>query len=174
MDTSAQTLPNNVTERRVIPIYKFDRESGDVTPTVQEKSNLYLRDLLGTLPGSRITVSSITEDQLSFAAAEGLNSLIQNLAERTFDQAGSYLVKGFDTFIGGTDDDSIEAITNAGAAPNGASSAASELSRTPRPPSESGRVATIFAMGQPKNQAAAEMFTPTGCASFIDSQIRTA
>lgn len=116
VDTSGQTLPNNVTERRVIPIYKFDRETGDVTPTVQEKSNLYLRDLLGTLPGSRITVSSITEDQLSFAAAEGLNSLIQNLAERTFDQAGSYLVKGFDTFIGGTDDDSIEAITNAGRA----------------------------------------------------------
>ncbi|HQM99402.1 MAG TPA: DUF4815 domain-containing protein, partial [Bacteroidales bacterium] len=50
-DTSGQTLPNNVAERRVIPIYKFDRESGDVTPTVQEKSNLYLRDLLGTLPG---------------------------------------------------------------------------------------------------------------------------
>jgi hypothetical protein len=63
--------------------------TGDVTPTVQEKSNLYLRDLLGTLPGSRITVSAITEDQLSFAAAEGFNSLIQNLAERTLDQAGS-------------------------------------------------------------------------------------
>jgi hypothetical protein len=54
---------------------------------VQEKSNIYLHNLLGTLPGSRITVSSITEDQLSFAAAEGLNSLIQNLAERSFDQA---------------------------------------------------------------------------------------
>ncbi len=45
-DTSGQTLPNNVTERRVIPIYKFNRESGDVAPMVQEKSNLYLRDLL--------------------------------------------------------------------------------------------------------------------------------
>ena len=90
-DTSGETLPNNVIERKVVPIYKFDRETGDVTATIQEKSNMYLRDLLGTLPGSRITVSSITEDQLSFAAAEGLNSLLQNLAERTFDQAGSYL-----------------------------------------------------------------------------------
>ena len=36
VDTSGQTLPNNVTERKVIPIYKFDRETGDVTPTVQE------------------------------------------------------------------------------------------------------------------------------------------
>ncbi len=116
IDTTGQTLPNNVTERKVVPIYKFDRETDDVTPTVQEKSNIYLRDLLGTLPGSRITVSSITEDQLSFAAAEGLNSLIQNLAERTFDQAGSYLVKGLDTFIGGVDDDSVEVVTNAGRA----------------------------------------------------------
>jgi hypothetical protein len=116
IDTTGQTLPNNVTERKVIPIYKFDRETGDVTPTVQEKSNIYLRDLLGTLPGSRITVSSITEDQLSFAAAEGLNSLLQNLAERTFDQAGSYLVKGFDSFIGDVDADSVEVVTNAGRA----------------------------------------------------------
>jgi hypothetical protein len=59
-DTTGLTLPNNVTERKVVPIYKFARETGDVTATVQEKSNLYLRDLLGTLPGSRITVSSIT------------------------------------------------------------------------------------------------------------------
>jgi len=115
-DTTGLTLPNNVTERKVVPIYKFDRETGDVTATVQEKSNLYLRDLLGTLPGSRITVSSITEDQLSFAAAEGLNSLLQNLAERTFDQAGSYLVSGFDSFIGSVDDTDVEVITNAGRA----------------------------------------------------------
>lgn len=115
-DTSGETLPNNVLERKVVPIYKFDRETGDVTATVQEKSNMYLRDLLGTIPGSRITVSSITEDQLSFAAAEGLNSLLQNLAERTFDQAGSYLVNGLDSFIGDSDGDNVEVITNAGRA----------------------------------------------------------
>lgn len=115
-DTSGETLPNNVTVRKVVPVYKFDRETGDVTATVQEKSNLFLRDLLGTLPGSRITVSSITEDQLAFAAAEGLNSLLQNLAERTFDQAGSYLVKGLDSFIGDNDGDNVEVITNAGRA----------------------------------------------------------
>ncbi len=115
-DTSAETLPNNVLERKVVPIYMFDRETGDVTATVQEKSNMYLRDLLGTLPSSRITVSFITEDQLSFAAAEGLNSLLQNLAERTFDQAGSYLVKGLDSFIGDSDGDNVEVITNAGRA----------------------------------------------------------
>jgi len=115
-DTSGETLPNNVTERKVVPVYKFDRKTGDVTATVQEKSNLFLRDLLGTLPGSRITVSSITEDQLAFAAAEGLNSLLQNLAERTFDQAGSYLVKGLDSFIGDNDGDNVEVITNAGRA----------------------------------------------------------
>ena len=115
-DTTGETLPNNVTERKVVPVYKFDRESGDVTPTVQQKSNMYLRDLLGTLPGSRITVASITEDQLSFAAAEGLNSLLQNLAERTFDQAGSYLVTGLDSFIGDNDGENVEVITNAGRA----------------------------------------------------------
>ncbi|HUT54420.1 MAG TPA: DUF4815 domain-containing protein [bacterium] len=115
-DTSAEALPNNVTQRKVVPIYKFDRETEEVTATVQEKSNLYLRDLLGTLPGSRITVSSITEDQLAFAAAEGLNSLLQNLAERTYDQAGSYLVKGLDSFIGDNDGDNVEVITNAGRA----------------------------------------------------------
>lgn len=115
-DTSDAALPNNVTERKVVSIYKFERESGEVTATVQEKSNLYLRDLLGTLPGKRITVSSITEDQLAFAAAEGLNSLLQNLAERTFDQSGSYLVQGLDSFIGDDDGESVEVVTNAGRA----------------------------------------------------------
>ena len=115
-DTSDQALPNNVSERKVVALYKFERESGEVSATVQEKSNLVLADLLGTLPGTRITVSSITEDQLAFGAAEGLNSLLQNLAERTFDQAGSYLVHGLDSFIGGDDGDQVEVITNAGRA----------------------------------------------------------
>ena len=115
-DTSAEALPNNVTERKVVAIYKFDRETGEVTTTVQEKSRMYLRDLLGTLPGDRITVASITENQLAFAAAEGLNSLLDNLAERTFDQAGSYLVQGLDSFIGSDDGESVEVITNAGRA----------------------------------------------------------
>ncbi|MCB2141383.1 DUF4815 domain-containing protein [bacterium] len=115
-DTSSFSLPNNVTERKVVPLYKFDRATGEVTTTVQEKSNMYLRDLLGTLPGNRITVSSITEDQLSFAAAEGLQSLLQNLAERTFDQAGSYLVRGFDSFLGDIDGDDVDVVTNAGRA----------------------------------------------------------
>ncbi len=115
-DTSSYSLPNNVTERKVTPIYKFDRELGEVTATVREKSNMYLRDLLGTLPGERITVASITEDQLSFAAAEGLQSLLQNLAERTFDQAGSYLVRGFDSFLGDVNGDDVDVITNAGRA----------------------------------------------------------
>ena len=115
-DTSGESLPNNVTQRKVVPIYKFDRMSGDVAATVQEKSSIYLSDFLGTLPGSRITVASITEDQLSFAAAEGLNSLLNNLAERTYDHAGSYLVKGFDSFIGSNDGASVRVITNAGRA----------------------------------------------------------
>ena len=115
-DTSDEALPNNVTGRKVVPIYKFDRATGEVTATIQEKSHLRLRDLLGTLPGDRITVSSITEDQLAFAAAEGLNSLLDNLAERTFDQAGSYLVEGLDSFIGRNDGAAVEVITNAGRA----------------------------------------------------------
>jgi len=115
-DTSGDALPNNVTERKVVAIHKFDRATGEVTATVLEKSNLHLQNFLGTLPGSRITVSSITEDQLDFAAAEGLNSLLQNLAERTYDQAGSYLVRGFDSFIGGNDGASVQVVTNAGRA----------------------------------------------------------
>ena len=115
-DTSGEALPNNATQRKVVALHKFDRETGDVTATVREKSNLYLQDLLGTLPGSRITMASITEDQLAFAAAEGLNSLLQNLAERTYDQAGSYLVKGLDSFTGDNDGENVEVITNAGRA----------------------------------------------------------
>ena len=115
-DTSAEPLPNNVTERRVVAIYKFDRATREVTTTIQEKSHIYLKDLLGTLPGDRITVASITENQLAFAAAEGLNSLLDNLAERTFDQAGSYLVQGLDSFIGGDDGSGVEVVTNAGRA----------------------------------------------------------
>lgn len=116
VDTTASALPANATARKVLAIYRFDRDTGEVSATIQEKSNMYLRDLLGTLPGSRITVSSISEDQLSFAAAEGLNSLLQNLAERTYDQAGSYLVKGLDSFTGGDDGENVELITNAGRA----------------------------------------------------------
>ncbi len=40
-DTSGETLPNNVLERKAVPIYKFDRETDDVVATVQEKSNTY-------------------------------------------------------------------------------------------------------------------------------------
>ena len=115
-DTSSDSLPNNVTSRKVVTIYKFDRETGDVAATVQEKSNIALSDFVGTLSGSRITVASITEDQLSFAASEGLQSLLSNLAERTYDQAGSYLVKGFDSFIGTNDGENVNVITNAGRA----------------------------------------------------------
>ncbi len=42
---------NNVTQRKVVALHKFDRETGDVTATVREKSNFFLQDLLGTLPG---------------------------------------------------------------------------------------------------------------------------
>ncbi len=77
---------------------------------------MHLGDLAGTLPGDRITVAPITENQLAFAAAEGLNSLLDNLAERTFDQSGSYLVDGLDSFIGGSDGESVEVVTNAGRA----------------------------------------------------------
>ena len=115
-DTSGDALPNNVTARRVVPIYQFDRATGEVTAAVQEKSRMHLGDLAGTLPGDRITVASITENQLAFAAAEGLNSLLDNLAERTFDQSGSYLVDGLDSFIGGSDGESVEVVTNAGRA----------------------------------------------------------
>ena len=51
-DTTALTLPNNVTERKVVAIYKFDRETGEISATVQEKSNnVPCATLLGTLPG---------------------------------------------------------------------------------------------------------------------------
>ncbi len=115
-DTANQTLPNNVVARVTVPIYKFDRDTDLVEATVIEKSNLYISDLLGTLPGNRITVSSIREDQLSFAAAEGLGSLLQNLAERTHDQAGSYLTAGLDSFLGESETDGRHVITNAGRA----------------------------------------------------------
>lgn len=115
-DPSNEDLPAGAVSRKVVAIHKFDRAAGELTPTVQEKSNLLLHDLIGTLPGSRITVSSITEDQLSFAAAEGLNSLLSNLAERMYDQAGSYLVRGLDSFLGPNDGSGVQVITNAGRA----------------------------------------------------------
>ena len=45
-----------MTQRNVVAGHQFDCETGEVTATVREESNLYLRDLLGTLPGSRRTV----------------------------------------------------------------------------------------------------------------------
>ncbi len=42
-----------------------------------------------------------------------MNSLLQNPTERTFDQAGSYLVNGLNSFIGDGDGDNVEVITNA-------------------------------------------------------------
>ena len=108
--------PGHTTNRKTLPIYKFDRETGTVTPIVVQKSNLALGDLAGNLPCNRISVASITEDQLNFEAAEGLHSLLQNLAERTFDQAGSYLVSGLDSFVGQVEDDHVWVVTNAGRA----------------------------------------------------------
>ncbi len=115
-DTSGGVLPNNVTERKVVPVLFFDRATGVFMPVREQRLNLPLEALQGMLPGERITVGSITEDHLAFAAAEGLQSLLQNLAERTYDQAGSYLVEGFNTFLGGVDGSDVEVITNAGRA----------------------------------------------------------
>ena len=116
-DTAATPLPSGATSRRLIPIYQFDRATGLVIAIVQEKSKIFIRDLRGTLNGRRIDVHSITEEQLSFEAAEGLDSLLKNIAERTYDQAGSFLVRGFDSFVGtALDALNIQVITNAGRA----------------------------------------------------------
>ncbi len=116
-DTTSTDLPSNATSRRIVPIYQFDRATGLVIAIVQEKSNVFIRDLRGTLNGRRIDIHSITEEQLSFEAAEGLDSLLKNIAERTYDQAGSYLVRGFDSFLGRTIDPyNVEVVTNAGRA----------------------------------------------------------
>ena len=115
-DTSGDALPANVTQRKVVCLYKFERDTGDVLPTVQQKSNISLEDFAGTLAGARITVGSVTENQLAFAAAEGLSSLLNNLAERTFDQAGNYLVNGMSSFTNGDDGQNVKLVTNAGRA----------------------------------------------------------
>jgi len=115
-DTSGEALPNNVTERKVVPVLFFDRATGVFMPVREQRLNLPLEALQGMLPGERITVGSITEDHLAFAAAEGLQSLLQNLAERTYDQAGSYLVDGFNSFLGNVDGSDVEVVTNAGRA----------------------------------------------------------
>ncbi|CAM2066692.1 DUF4815 domain-containing protein [Sulfidibacter corallicola] len=115
-NTSGDSLPTHATGRHILPVYKFDRADGSVTLVVKHKNQLVLEDLVGTLPGDRIRVSSITESQLSFKAAEGMNSLLDNMAERTHDQAGSYLVSGFDAQVGEADSDHVTVMTNAGRA----------------------------------------------------------
>ncbi|HOV72711.1 MAG TPA: DUF4815 domain-containing protein [Candidatus Hydrogenedentes bacterium] len=115
-DTSGDALPANVVQRKVVCLYKFERDTGDVLPAVQQKCNIALEDFAGTLAGARITVGSVTENQLAFAAAEGLSSLLNNLAERTFDQAGNYLVNGLDSFTSGDDGQNVKVVTNAGRA----------------------------------------------------------
>jgi len=115
-NTMTDPLPANVTQRKVVAIHKFERDTGDVLPTVQQKSNINLEDFAGTLAGARISVGSVTENQLAFAAAEGLSSLLNNLAERTYDQAGNYLVNGLDSFVGDNDGQNVKVITNAGRA----------------------------------------------------------
>lgn len=115
-DTTADALPTGTIERHVIPILKFERDTGDVLPTVKQKCNLSLSDFGGTLPGERITVGSVTEHQLSFAASEGLTSILANMAERTFDQSGNYLVRGLSSFVADTDAEGALVTTNAGRA----------------------------------------------------------
>ena len=115
-NTALDALPANVTQRKVVCLYKFARDTGEVLPVVQQKCNIALEDFGGTLAGARITVGSVTENQLAFAAAEGLSSLLGNLAERTFDQAGNYLVSGFDSFTNGGDGQNVMVVTNAGRA----------------------------------------------------------
>ena len=115
-DTIQDALPNHAIERKTVPIYKVELESGLVTPITRRISRLQLNDLQGTLPGDKITVSSITENQISTSANEGKNSLMQNLAERTYDQSGSFVVEGMDSFIGQINEDTVEVVTNAGRA----------------------------------------------------------
>lgn len=165
-DTSCDSLPSSVTERKVVAIYKFDRKAGELTPTVQEKSNLYLHDFVGTLPGSRISVSSITEDQLSFAAAEGLNSLLSNLAERTFDQAGSYLVRGFDSFLASNDDSNVQVITNAGRAYIQGFRLQKDLPTTTLVPKS---VATKSVRGEQKTFSVNQRIYPLSCTPLKES-----
>ena len=117
VDTSSNPLPEGSVDRKVVAIYRFDRDTNDVLPTVQQKSNLSLEAFAGTLPGQRITVGSVGENQLALRAAEGMVSILDNLAERTFDQAGNYLVEGLDSVLG--EDNNLGAVgvtTNAGRA----------------------------------------------------------
>jgi hypothetical protein len=115
-DTTEDPLPERTLGRIAVPVLYVDSRSGRVHPVVPQRSNLNLEDFQGTLDGSRISLGSVTEDQLAFAAAEGLHTLLQNLAERTFDESGSYVVRGLDTFIGRDDGVLVDAVTNAGRA----------------------------------------------------------
>jgi hypothetical protein len=115
-NTAPQPLPEGALQRITVPIYRIEKRSERFIPLVVPRSPMLLSDFSGTLDGGRITFGSVTEDQLAFAAAEGLTSLMQNLAERTFDEAGSYVVRGLDSYIGPTDGLIVNLTTNAGRA----------------------------------------------------------
>lgn len=115
-DTTEDELPERALGRITVPVLSVDSRSGKAYPVIPQRSNLSLEDFQGTLDGSRISLGSVTEDQLAFAAAEGLHTLLQNLAERTFDESGSYVVRGLDSFTGPNDGVLVDVITNAGRA----------------------------------------------------------
>ncbi|MCK7511793.1 MAG: DUF4815 domain-containing protein [Desulfobacterales bacterium] len=90
-----EALPNNVTQRKVVAIHKFDRETGRGRPPRSRRSpTSTCRTCWAPCPeaGSRSRRSRRTSSPSP--PPKGLNSLLQNLAERTFDQAGSYLGEG--------------------------------------------------------------------------------
>ncbi len=114
-DTIGEALPNNVTHRKVFAVHKFDRETGDVTATVRENRISTCRTCSGRCreAASRWRRS---RGPARVRRRRGAEFASQNLAERTYDQAGSYLVKGLDSFIGDNDGENVEVITNAGRA----------------------------------------------------------
>lgn len=94
-DSSSDAVPDGYLERlSCIALYRWDRDTNEILPTVQRRLRFNLEDLNGNLDGGRITVSSISEDQLTIGATEGLTTLLDSIAQRTFDLAGSFLVRG--------------------------------------------------------------------------------
>ena len=115
-DTSADALSDNAIERKVVILYEFDRSTGEVSAVLQRKFTLALEDLSGSLPGSRVVVGSVPEDRLASTALEGHPSLLHNLAQRSLDCTGSYVVYGLDTFVASVGGGNVQLIVNAGKA----------------------------------------------------------
>ena len=69
-----------------------------VIPTIPSRSPLLLSDFSGTIPASKITLGTLTESSIGLTGSDGSATLVDSMAERLYDQYGSFSITGLQCF----------------------------------------------------------------------------